>query len=82
MQVTIDRGTSTYLGMLDIFCDDHYITTAQVRSTRHRALGMRRVPVHSLPMPSVCRCPNTALLPNMATASLIRPSSLIWPPPP
>jgi len=28
-EVVIDRGTSTFLGMLDIYCDDIYITTAQ-----------------------------------------------------
>ena len=28
-EVVIDRGTSTYLGMLDIYCDNTKITTAQ-----------------------------------------------------
>ncbi|KAL1528941.1 hypothetical protein AB1Y20_010263 [Prymnesium parvum] len=28
-EVVIDRGTSTFLGVLDIYCDDIYITTAQ-----------------------------------------------------
>lgn len=27
--MVIDRGTSTFLGMLDIYCDDIFITTAQ-----------------------------------------------------
>ena len=28
-EVVIDRGTSTYLGMLEIYCDDRLVTTAQ-----------------------------------------------------
>ena len=28
-EVVIDRGTSTYLGMLDIYCDGTKVTTAQ-----------------------------------------------------
>jgi len=28
-EVVIDRGTATFLGMLDIYCDDHLLTTAQ-----------------------------------------------------
>ena len=38
VQVVIDRGTSTFLGMLDIYCDDTYITTAQADGTLLLAL--------------------------------------------
>ena len=39
-EVVIDRGTATMLGMLHVYCDEHFITSAQRcgMSSRHGGL--------------------------------------------
>ena len=38
-EVVIDRGTSTYLGSLDIYCDGRLMTTAQARAALSLSLS-------------------------------------------